>query len=109
MKKSSCPSCKKEIIIDHTVKAFIDFGNFTNTIFSKENGGIKKVCPNCKTTLLFNWKTQQFEKPSFFSNNPLLYTRFTSRSAIILLIILIAIALLLSWVLSSLHLNGVID
>lgn len=68
-----CPTCHAQIILSDLERSFIDSLNNANALlegssFYKRGSGIKRVCSNCQSNLIFDWKSQTFRKLTTMQN-----------------------------------------
>ena len=114
MKEFNCPVCNKAIIIGEESKQLIN--NMSKSIgdvplFLKQGISIRQVCKNCNSKLEFDLNRQRFTTINLLKEYLFFNGRtkpLTSKQTIIITLIVVTLALLLSWILVELTMKGVI-
>jgi hypothetical protein len=68
-----CPICNTQIVLGDLERSFIDSLNGADALlggssFYRRGSGIKRVCSNCQSNLIFDWKSQAFQKLATMQN-----------------------------------------
>ncbi|MBF0569295.1 MAG: hypothetical protein HQL18_00765 [Candidatus Omnitrophica bacterium] len=105
-----CPECNAQLFLDSVVEAFLGGcnqadGQLGKDVFHFRHGsGARVTCLKCSAKLEFDWKAKRFKRVNVVNDfiRPAYREerKLSLRQSVILLVVLGAIALLLSWLLA---------